>query len=410
MPTGQTAVHVVPLDATDTSHPPAVAPGVHLHGHEPMDRPDAAGPTVFTRSLTPLVPAQGDTGTGTGTLELGTPTETLPGQDTFTVTVADLDLGVTQNIWGDVRLTRNAALLPGVTTNHAFVYAVPPARMPTPAIPHVSTAEPFDVAAVPFRPGGAPGADAAVAGERQTLGTWLRNLVDSLLNRSAVLPGDTLDTLAQRYDLDLPALAASIADVAGLLAGGTALTVPGGAVIEVQSGDTLASIAAAASVSPADLAIAGRSVAGLLVPGTLVRPVALARTLRLSVDYGFVLATDGAATADQRQQLVSRLPVLLQPAFLFDSAVDLAPSSGFCAELAGRLTQWAADRRLDPDRGLWLFDVSLYTTLPDAGAGGADLPRQVPPLLELRSVQLDRRLVLPDPPAPSPAAAVPTTG
>ena len=131
--------------------------------------------------------------------------------------------------------------------------------------------------------------------------------------------------------------------------------------------------------------------------------IKLARFLFSSVvyptDYGFVLASDPAATADQRQQLVSRLPVLLQPAFLFDSAVDLAPSSGFCAELARWLTQWATDRRLDPDRGLRLFDVSLYTTLPDTGAGGADLPRQVPPLLELRSVQLDRRSVLPDPPA-----------
>ena len=146
------------------------------------------------------------------------------------------------------------------------------------------------------------------------------------------------------------------------------------------------------------------------MPGTLVRPVSLARTLRLSVDYGFVLATDSAASADQRQQLVSRLPVVLQPAFLFDSAADLAPASGFCAELAGRLTKWATDRRLDPDRGLWLFDVSLYTTLPDTGTGGADLPRQVPPLLELRSVQLDRRLVLPDLPAASPAEAARPTG
>jgi hypothetical protein len=52
----------------------------------------------------------------------------------------------------------------------------------------------------------------------------------------------------------------------------------------------------------------------------------------------------------------------------------------------------------------------VYSTLQDTGALGADLPRQVPPLLELRSVQLDRRLVLPDPTAPSPTAAARPTG
>ena len=42
------------------------------------------------------------------------------------MTVRDLDLATAQNMWGDVRLTRNATLLPGIATNPAFVYAVPP--------------------------------------------------------------------------------------------------------------------------------------------------------------------------------------------------------------------------------------------------------------------------------------------
>ena len=92
---------------------------------------------------------------------------------------------------------------------------------------------------------------------------------------------------------------------------------------------------------------------------------------------------------------MSRLPVVLQPALPFDSDADLAASSGFCADLAAQLTSWADDRGLDPQRGSWILDVSLYTTLPGPDAGAGNGGGQTPPLLELRSAQLDRRLVLP---------------
>jgi hypothetical protein len=119
--------------------------------------------------------------------------------------------------------------------------------------------------------------------------------------------------------------------------------------------------------------------------------------VRVAVDYAFVLATDPGAAEGRRSELVARLPVVLQPAFAFDSAVDLSPSSGFCADLAARLTQWADGRGLDPQRGSWIFDVSLYTTLPGADASSGGGAGQAPPLLELRSARLERRLVLPSP-------------
>ena len=80
--------------------------------------------------------------------------------------------------------------------------------------------------------------------------------------------------------------------------------------------------------------------------------------------------------------------MLLCPTFLFDSATDLQPGSGFCASLAQQLAAWAAARGLPPGAGRWVLDVSLYTTLPGAA--------QAPPLLELTDVRLDRRLVAAD--------------
>src|SRR4029078_4448435 len=98
--------------------PPAVPPEVHLRGHDREDVPLAAGTAatraVFTRSLAPLV----DVGDGVR-IGRAPATETLPGQDEFTVRVRDLDLATAQNVWGDVRLTRNATLLPGIATNPA---------------------------------------------------------------------------------------------------------------------------------------------------------------------------------------------------------------------------------------------------------------------------------------------------
>src|SRR5205085_10051560 len=96
---------------------------------------------------------------------------------------------------------------------------------------------------------------------------------------------------------------------------------------------------------------------GQLTPGALIRPAAISRNLRVAVDYGFPLATADAAAPGQPSEIVSRLPVLLCPMFLFDSAADLQPGSGFCASLARQLTAWAAARGLPPGTGRWVFDV-----------------------------------------------------
>jgi hypothetical protein len=274
----------------------------------------------------------------------------VPGVDEFDVLVPDRDVVTTQNIWGEVSVTRNASLLPGRPANPAFVYAVPDVKAATPAVPLISWTGPFDMAEVPFDPPSAPPGPGSAAGPDGTrpLADWLINFFDTLLNRYAILPGDTLAKIAMRYDL-----------------------------------------------TPADLAPALAGAGGQLTPGALIRPAAVSRNLRVAVDYGFPLATAGAAAPGQQAEIVSRLPVLLCPMFLFDSATDLRPGSGFCASLAEQLTGWAAARGLPPGTGRWVFDVSLYTTLP----GAATEPQaQAPPLLELADVRLDRRLVQPSPP------------
>lgn len=182
---------------------------------------------------------------------------------------------------------------------------------------------------------------------------WLANFFDSLLNRFAVLPGDTLPKIADRHGIELAELASAVADVRGL--------VP-------------------------------------LTPTTLVRPVANARYLGVSVDYGFAVATAAGTDPLAQQEIVSRLPVFLRRTFLFDSAVDLIADGGFCADLAERLTAWAADRGLPDDVGMWVLDVSLYTTVTDASS----VPESVPPLLQLRDVRLRRDRI-----APTPAATTP---
>ena len=115
---------------------------------------------------------------------------------------------------------------------------------------------------------------------------------------------------------------------------------------------------------------------------------AVSRNLRVAVDYGFPVTTAGQAASGAQSEIVSRLPVLLCPTFLFNSATDLQPGLGFCASLAQQLAGWAAARGLPPSVGRWVLDVCLYTTLPGAA--------QAPPLLELTDVRLDRRLVAPD--------------
>ena len=117
--------------------------------------------------------------------------------------------------------------------------------------------------------------------------------------------------------------------------------------------------------------------------------------MRIAVDYAFVLATNPGAIGDQRGELVSRLPVVLQPALPFDSDADLAASSGFCADLAAQLTSWADDRGLDPQRGPDLRRQPVHHPSRSGRRRRERRGTSTPPLLELRSAQLDRRLVLP---------------
>jgi LysM repeat protein len=278
-----------------------------------------------------------------------------------------------------------------VPTAAAFVYTVPDARMPTPATPLLTAADAFDLTAVPFAP---PDTDPGPA-ERRPLVDWLANFFDSLLNRVAVLPGDTLPKIADRHGIEVAELAPAVADIPDLVPPETSLRLAGKRVRMGRR--TLRRLADSRSVPPAEAvaAAAARNVA--LTPRTLVRPVANARYLRVGVDYGFAVATAVATAASTdplaQQEIVSRLPVFLRPAFLFDSAIDLSADSGFCADLAERLTEWAAERGLPDDAGMWVLDVSLYTTVTDAPS----VPDTTPPLLQLRDVRLRRDRIAPTP-------------
>jgi len=392
--TGEATVHLRPDGEAAAAHASDLVLG--LRGHAAADASGDAAPGVrgyagrrqvtFTRLALPA----------------DAPAPRSPVADEFDLLVPDRDVVTTQNIWGEVSVTRNASLLAGRPTNPAFIYAVPDVKAATPAVPLISWTGQFDLASVPFDPPSAPPGTGPLTGEGPVTGArpladWLINFFDSLLNRYVVLGGDTLAKIAMRYDLTPAALAPTVADVPGLLTAGTELPLPAGGYHQVADGDTLASVAAASSIQLADLVQAAAGASGLLAPGVLIRPAAVSRTLRVAVDYGFPLATATVVRPGQESEIVSRLPVLLCPAFLFDSATDLQPGSGFCAALAQQLTGWASARGLPDGAGRWVLDVSLYTTLPAApGAPAA----QAPPLLELTNVRLDRRLVQHNPLAP----------
>ena len=362
---------------------------VGLSGHAPVGGSGHAGrQVVFTRLARPSAGAPVPAG----------PALPLPGVDEFDLLLPDRDVITTQNIWGEVTITRNASLLAGLPTNPAFVYTVPEVKAATPGVPLISWTGPFDLTSVPFPP---PTGPASAADGARPLADWLINFFDSLLNRYTVLGSDTLAKIAARYDLTPAGLSPAVADVPGLLAAGSGFPLSDGTTRQVASGDTLASVAAATSVQLADLVQAAAGTSGLLTAGTLIRPAAIARNLRVAVDYGFPLATAAPGAPGGQEEIVTRLPVLLCPMFLFDSATDLQPASGFCASLAEQLTAWAAARGLPDGAGRWVLDVSLYTTLP--GISGTP-PSQAPPLLELTDVRLDRRLL---PPSPSNPQEVP---
>ncbi|HET9972090.1 MAG TPA: hypothetical protein VFQ68_27910 [Streptosporangiaceae bacterium] len=59
------------------------------------------------------------------------PARSSPGADEFDLLVPDRDVVTTQNIWGEVSVTRNARLLAGRPTNPAFIYAVPDVKAAT---------------------------------------------------------------------------------------------------------------------------------------------------------------------------------------------------------------------------------------------------------------------------------------
>ena len=392
--TGEPTVQLLPDGAAAAVHVGNIVVG--LRGHVPADGRGAAGrgPVTFTRLARPQAAAP------------GAPPASLPGFDDFDVLVPDRDVVTTQNIWGEVSVTRNANLLAGRQTNPAFVYSVPDVKAATPAVPLISWTDPFDLASVPFDPPSAPPGTGSATGADGTrpLVDWLINFFDALLNRYAIVAGDTLDKIAMRYDLTPADLSPAVANVPGLLVAGAEIALPAGSH-QVAGGDTLASIAAATSVPLPDVVQAAAGVGGLLAAGVLIRPAAVARNLRVAVDYGFPLATAASVAPGQQSEIVSRLPVLLRPTFLFDSATDLQPGSGFCASLAQQLSAWAGGRGLPASAGRWVLDVSLYTTLP--GTAGTP-PAQAPPLLEMTDVRLARSLEQPDPAPQAPPSAAPT--
>ena len=327
------------------------------------------------------------------TTEVATPTTAAAAAPVTAAPAPELDLINTQNIWGRVSLTRNANLLAGVPTASAFVYTVPDARMPAPATPLVSVTDALDLTAVPVEP---PDADPDPTGRRQLV-EWLINFFDSLVNRYAVLGDDTLPKIAARFGLGLAELVPAVADIPGLLLAGTPLALPGGAYT-ARSTDTLRGIATARSAPVADVVDAASASGVALTAGTLLRPVATSRFVRVGVDYGFPVVAMTTDNPTQQGEIVSRLPVLLRPMFLLDSATDLRPDAGFCADLARGLTSWASARGVPEDVGMWVLDISLYTTLPSASAPTSQTPAAAapappdtaPPLLQLSNVRLPR--------------------
>ena len=143
-PPGEPTVQLLPDGAAAAVHAGDLVVG--LRGHVPGRRlAGQAGrrPVTFTRLARP------------GRRARRTHPQP-PGVDEFDVLVPDRDVVTTQNIWGEVSVTRNANLLAGRQTNPAFVYAVPDVKAATPAVPLISWTDPFDLAGVPFDPPSAP--------------------------------------------------------------------------------------------------------------------------------------------------------------------------------------------------------------------------------------------------------------
>ncbi|MDJ0824020.1 MAG: LysM peptidoglycan-binding domain-containing protein [Rhodobacter sp.] len=302
-------------------------------------------------------------------------------RDGFSKTVPDLDIISTQNIWGRVRVQRNTTLLARRTTNELFVYSTPNVQMPNKAIPLIKYSEPFDMTSVV--PGLTP---------PRPLANWLAHFFAGLLDGYVIHSGDTFNSVAAAVPkATLADVAAAAADIPDLLVIGTKMSVPGKPEHTVAVGDTLAAIAAAQSVEVLALVQANADLKGLLFPGVPVNVIAITREIRVSVDYGFDLARAGTQTTpgDQGEQILTRKPVYLRPSFPFDSSTNLAPDKpGLVHDLAQKLIAWAEQQKLDQNTGIWIFDVSLYTSLP----GGDE---QQIPLLEMNNIQLPRSSITP---------------
>ncbi len=206
-PTGGTTVQL--LSRGPVADILVAEPQVRLSGRLAADGHTRAGvaPVSFARAAAPLAVPPGPATQAPGP---GTATETLPGVDEFTLAIPGRDVISTQNIWGRVSLTRNTNLLAGVPTGSAFVYTVPDARMPAPAMPLISATDAFDLTGVPFEPAGAPPNSGPDGLGRRQLDEWLINFFDSLINRYAVLGDDTLPIIAARHALGLTELTPAI--------------------------------------------------------------------------------------------------------------------------------------------------------------------------------------------------------
>ena len=152
--TGEPTVHLLPDGDAAAVHAGDLVVG--LSGHVPVDGSGHAGrrQVVFTRLARPP-PARHPR------------PRPSPGADEFNLLVPDRDVVTTQNIWGEVSITRNANLLAGLPTNPAFVYTVPEVKAATPGVPLISWTDPLDLAGVPFDP---PAAGVATAPARWSTG------------------------------------------------------------------------------------------------------------------------------------------------------------------------------------------------------------------------------------------------
>jgi LysM repeat protein len=386
--TGERTVSFIPLDdaAATLSH------------RLTLDVRDRAPTNGHARPLVePLVFARVDQPLGEpGALPAPLASEAIPGSETFTVRVTDLDVLTVQNIWGEVSVARNKVLIPGSETNPKFVYNLHDARMPTAAVPLIEYTEAFDMTA-------------GTNGDRP-LFDWIVGFFEALLLQYSVLDGDTLETIAVKYGITVDALAPQLADVNGLLAVGVDLDVAGYGAYTTKLGDTLTSIAAATRVTVGAVAAAGASVRDLLVAGTVINPVAsCSRYIRVAVFYAFTVVEGITSAATDPQQLRARVPAYLRTTCLFDTAVDLA-KGGLCDRLASALESWPPDQQLPTSVGMWVFDVSLYSTFTtsaahctiatksdasgDVGAStNAPGTTQLPPLLHMTTVFLERSRV-----------------